>query len=368
MRPVKLYILHVPRSIAGLNSRRIILSVWLLSLAATASADVFNMPTGQTSLQFVTVGDPGNAPDTVVPKNFGTGGYGSVNYVYQMGKYDVTAGQYTQFLNAVAANDIYGLWVSNMLQTPYKVGIHQIGVSGSYHYTIEAGYENFPVNYISWGDATRFCNWLQNGQPIGAEVAGITETGSYALNGAHDHATLTSVVRSPGARYYIPTENEWYKAAYYKGGGTNSGYWSYATQSDIAPINTLPDTGNHANFHDTLGTGNGGLTDAVHYFTDVGAFKLSPSPYGTFDQSGNVQQWTDTTYIDPPSGYVTRVLRGGALTDPVENLASNLRRLDGSEYSTTVGGFRIVSIVPEPETFVLAILALGIVAAGRRWL
>jgi hypothetical protein len=77
-----------------MNVRYIMLSLVVLSLALSASlvkADVFNMPNGQTSLQFVTVGDPGNAPDTVVESD-GTTGYGSVPYVYRMGKYDVTKG------------------------------------------------------------------------------------------------------------------------------------------------------------------------------------------------------------------------------------------------------------------------------------
>jgi hypothetical protein len=60
------------------------------------------MPGGQTSVSMVTVGNPGNAPDTT--------GYGAVSYVYKMDKYDVTTAQYTQFLNAVAATDTYGLY------------------------------------------------------------------------------------------------------------------------------------------------------------------------------------------------------------------------------------------------------------------
>src|SRR5260370_411334 len=82
----------------------------LTALPAAARADVFNMPSGQTSVQFVTVGDPGNAADTPVQTPYdGTKAYGAVNYTYKMDKYDVTTAQYTQFLNAVAATDTYGL-------------------------------------------------------------------------------------------------------------------------------------------------------------------------------------------------------------------------------------------------------------------
>ncbi len=79
-------------------------------LVASVQADVFKMPDGQKSLEFVTVGDPGNAADTAVMVGSNTTGYGSVDHVYRIGKYDVTVGQYCQFLNAVAKTDPYGLY------------------------------------------------------------------------------------------------------------------------------------------------------------------------------------------------------------------------------------------------------------------
>ena len=159
------------------------------------AADVFNMGgtlnpttgtwTGSASLQFVTVGNPGNAADTAANSD-NPNGQGAVPYVYQMGKYDVTAGQYTAFLNAVAATDTYGLYNSNMaLVGVYTAGcgIVQSGTSGSYTYSVATAYQNLPVNYVSWGDAARFCNWLQNGQLTAPEGPGTTETGAYTLNG-----------------------------------------------------------------------------------------------------------------------------------------------------------------------------------------
>ena len=217
----------------------------------SAPADVLNMPAGQTSLQFVTVGDPGNAADPST-------GYGAVPYSYQIGKYDVTIGQYVQFLNAVARTDPYGVY--NPMQDSYypKLAIVQSGVSGSYRYSIAGGYNgdsgaatNCPIYGVSWGDAARFCNWLQNGQPTGAEGSGTTETGAYTLNGASPITRLGGIRRNAGAKYFLPSENEWYKAAYYKGGGTNAGYWLYPTRSDTPPSNVLSATGtNNANFYD----------------------------------------------------------------------------------------------------------------------
>ncbi len=244
------------------------------------------MPSGQTSLQFVTVGDPGNVADTT--------GFGAVLCVYRIGKYNVTTAQYIAFLNAVATTgDPYGLYTSNMASdTSQGCGISRSGSPGSYRYST-AKNDNFPVNYVSWGDAARFCNWLQNGQPTGAEGNGTTETGAYTLNGKTNNLTET---RKPGAAYFIPTENEWYKAAYYKGGGTNAGYWWYTTRSNAAPINTLPDTGNHANYKDLFGTGNKDYTDPTNRLTSVGCFALSPGPYGTYDMGGDVAQWNESVF------------------------------------------------------------------------
>src|SRR4051812_17172142 len=93
-------------------------------------ADVFNMPSGNTSLSFVSVGNANNAADSLT-------GYGSVNHLYYMGKYDVTVGQYCQFLNAVATtSDSYGLYDSHMSLGNFfgfpTVGIEQNGSLGSY--------------------------------------------------------------------------------------------------------------------------------------------------------------------------------------------------------------------------------------------
>src|SRR6185295_1715892 len=193
--------------------------VWSLSvlaiLTSTGRPDVFNMPSGQTSVQFVTIGDPGNTADP------GTGSfYGSVGYVYKIDKYDVTTAQYTQFLNAVAATDPYSLY-SPLMATDYpsigsNLGITRNGNPGSYTYSV-LGNGNVPVFDVSWGDAARFSNWLQNGQPTGAEGPGTTETGAYTLNGVMSNIELFQVNRNAGVTYFRPSEDEWYKAAYYKG-------------------------------------------------------------------------------------------------------------------------------------------------------
>ena len=312
----------------------------VLSINVAARANVFNMGSGQTSLLFVPVGDPGNTADTT--------GFGSVGYAYQMGEYDVTVGQYCQFLNAVAKADTYGLYISNMGRDIPTFGITQSGSSGDYSYSVTGSYAqgvNCPMFDITWGDAARFCNWLQNGQPtypVGTpgEVAGSTETGAYTLNGGVTNAALWEVPRNNGATYFLPSENEWYKAAYYKGGSTDAGYWTYPTQSNVAPGNTLPDPGNSANYYIWPSS----YTDPTDILTPVGAFSASPGPYGTFDMGGDVYQWNDAIVTPDPGYNACRGIWGGAWDSPSSLLTSSAAQYELPTLENNGIGFRVASL------------------------
>jgi formylglycine-generating enzyme required for sulfatase activity len=165
--------------------------------------------------------------------------------------------------------------------------------------------------------------------------------------------------RNAGATYFIPSDSERYKAAYYKGGSTNAGYWTYPTKSNTAPINTLPDAGNHANFYDYYDTGNGGYTDPTNRLTAVGAFSASPGPYGTYDQGGDVYQWNEANISGEYRG-----MRGGAWGDITNSLASSN---DAGDYPTTgiSGiGFRVARSAASPEPGGVAMLLAGALAFG----
>jgi formylglycine-generating enzyme len=165
----------------------------------------------------VHVGDPGNAGE--LSGAVGYGGEricGAVPYAYNIGKYEVTAGQYAAFLNAVAKSDTYGLYNTLMdtANDQYGCNIKRIGSSGSYAYSVASDWANRPVNYVSWGDAARFANWLQNGQPTGTQDLTTTEDGAYYLNGATSNVQLLAVSRKANWTWAITSEDEWYKAAY----------------------------------------------------------------------------------------------------------------------------------------------------------
>jgi formylglycine-generating enzyme required for sulfatase activity len=296
------------------------------------------------------VANPGNAADTRYDAN----GYGAVSYAFNMGKFEVTAGQYTSFLNAVAKTDTYSLY--NTYMGSGGENIQRTGTDGNYEYNVASDWANRPANRASWGDAARYCNWLTNGQPTGAQDASTTEDGSYYLNGATSISALQAVTRktaAQGGRYYIPTEDEWYKAAYHKNDGTTGNYWDYPTGSNSTPIHDLlnPDGGNNANFS-ICGDPNGqDLTIGNPYYrTLVGEFESSQSSYGTYDQGGNVGEWNEAI-VSYDS--LSRGIRGGSFDDPVGSLSGGARAGDIPTFESRHIGFRIVE-VPEPATMLLA--------------
>jgi formylglycine-generating enzyme len=318
------------------------------------------------TIDLAPVGDPGNAGEL---SGTGAGGYGpnaicgGVPYNYQIGTYEITAGQYCEFLNKVAATDTYGLYSSSMWSDTCGCKIQQNGSSGSYTYSVASDRANRPVNWVSWGDAARFANWLSNGQPTGSQGTATTEDGSYYLNGATSQSALMDVTRKTEATWVIPSEHEWYKAAYYKGGGTNSGYWDYPTKSDTAPSNVgadnYTDPGNHANYWNNVYT-----IGSPYWTTMVGEFENSPSAYGTYDQGGNVWEWNETV-INAGS---SRGMRGGYWNVSSNYLLASVRYNYYPTSEAWILGFRVAS-VPEPDSIAMVVaggLCLLVYAWRRR--
>jgi formylglycine-generating enzyme required for sulfatase activity len=201
---------------------RISLTAFFLLLAAVACllpASAFAGP-----IQWVIVGDPGNMADTA------PSGYGAVATSFQIMKYEFTNQQYTDFLNSVDRNGTNPNSVYNAeMGSGARGGISLTsGAASGSKYAVKTNMGDKPVNFVSWFDAARVSNWLMNG----ATSSSSTETGAYTLVGGQTTGIAPAV--NSGATFYIPTEDQWYKAAYYKGGGTNAGYWNYATQSDTA--------------------------------------------------------------------------------------------------------------------------------------
>jgi sulfatase modifying factor 1 len=292
----------------------------ILTLAATAA--LITSASASVTMDWVNVGNPGNAADPLT-------GYGSVAYEYKIGKYEVTNAQYGAFLNAVGQTDTYGIYDPRMGNS-----IGKTGTSGNYTYSVNGTFANNPVVYVSWYDAARFANWMMNGQG-----SGDTETGAYTLNGL----LWGVVLANSGAQVYIPTENEWYKAAYYN--GETSRYSLYPNGQ-----NTI-----------TMADANYGSSS----FTPVGSYISDSSYYGTFDQGGNAEEWNDAVVLDEFRGR-----RGGSIGVSAAS-PHPLNALSRDGYGNVdygMNGFRLASInaVPEPTSIVLTMLASGVMLIRRK--
>jgi sulfatase modifying factor 1 len=283
-------------------------------LTFAACAALITSASASVTIDWVTVGNAGNAADPMT-------GFGAVAYEYKIGKYEVTNAQYVAFLNAKAATDPYGLY--------WHTGITRSGSSGSYTYSVSSSLVNDPVVNVSWYNAARFTNWMSNGQGDGD-----TENGSYSLLGA----TSGLITVNTGAKIYIPTENEWYKAAYYN--PANATYSLYPNGQ-----NTI--TAADANYNSSVGS-----------TTDVGTYSADPSSYGTFDQGGNVWEWNDAVIGS------NRGMRGGSWYDSGGLNTSNLGQNYPQAKMITLG-FRLAS-VPEPSSALLSIAAGGIILIRRK--
>ena len=218
---------------------------------------------------FVLVDDKYNRPDS--------NGYGTVNYDYYIGKYEITYDQWCEFINSMASYTIDSSLSTNLdtdISDPGEYGGNPIITSdtygllnnsflsrsdytvpstfpGKYTFTVQDEYKNKPVTNISWLDALRYCNWLHNGKPSGFQTVGndgvtpdtnTTESGSYYVNGTTFLSSFIS--HSSSAKYRLPTVHEWYKAAFYKNdpltmntlcSKSDAGYWNYATQNNGLP-------------------------------------------------------------------------------------------------------------------------------------
>lgn len=315
----------------------------------------------------VFVGNAGNAADSLT-------GTGAVSYGYYIGTTEVTNAQYVAFLNAVDPdgtnpNQVYNVSMSSTNPVA-KGGIDfdTEAPTGS-KYRPKPNFADKPVNYVSFYDAARFANWVATGS---------TETGFYNLNGVN--AISSQGTHGVGSYVAIANVDEWYKAAYHKNDGVTGNYYLYPTASDTLPTSaTATPTGdianpgpNVANYNFTAnwnGTEDGGVGEELGNVTTVGsAGPLSASPYGTFDQGGNVLEWND----DRDGTTNKHVMRGGSMWLDGSHLESTTRRsylshLGGSSLGIRLTSLAPITAVPLPPAALLMFSGLaGLIATGLR--
>ena len=283
-------------------------------------------------LEWVTVSDPGNQPDKT--------GYGAVSYEFQITKTEITLAHYAEFLNAVASNDPHNLWSPSFKNAPTasmmreRVLIDRTGEPGAFHYAVPPAAAQQPASFISFLDAMRFANWVHNGQGNSD-----TEYGVYSITSDKGLAP-----RSASAEVWIPTEDEWYKAAYFhpeSKGGHSGGYWLYPTRSNEPPLNKGP--GDPEPNSASFGGYAGEKTYTSYDFLPVASLPNASSHYGTFDQGGNVWEWNEAIVFQKQRG-----MRGGSTPHTIEKLRSKVRSSASPERKYPDTGFRLARAVPSP--------------------
>ena len=291
-----------------------------LMTAVVCVVAVANLASAETirgiSMDFVTIGHAGNVGELSgdAGGHGPTGICGAVGYNYRIGTHDVTNAQWNTFTTAAGA---------------------PTGSDGGYNSSYFTDAQQ-PVNKVGWYAAAQFCNYLTSGDK---------SKGAYQFSGNNANPGYFLGVNRAAAQavygtiYVIPTEDEWYKAAYYKPDG--SGYSLYANGTSTPPI-----AGVNANYNMAIGSP-----------WNVGTGTMEQN--GTFDMMGNVWQWNETLF------YVCdRGLRGGSYYfNGTLFLASSYRGYNGPLNGRDDIGFRVAS-VPEPATFLL--LGIGAVMLRKK--
>jgi formylglycine-generating enzyme required for sulfatase activity len=293
-------------------------AAFTITTQPSAHADTFGTSGNEFTIDFVNIGNAGNAANTT--------GYGAVPYEYRVGTYEIS-----------------------------QNAIDKATASGMSNVTAGAFIGNQPAADISWFEAAAFVNWLNTSTG---------KTAAYDL--AWDGATWwpmnlwsseqawtaggTNLFRHKDAFYFLPSENEWYKSAYFNPGGSN--YFLYPTASDTAPTVVASGTNAGTAVYD-------GVVSVPAIVDSAGGL----SPYGTMGQGGNVWEWNESAFDGTNnSAYEGRAVRGGFWNVPESVLRSSYPFVEDPSSQNPSVGFRVAS-VPEPSTYALLLMT----GAGALW-
>lgn len=318
--------------------------VWIGVCAAGAMGRGGGAP-ADYDFDFVTIGSVGNA---ATPTELYTINQprevGRVDYEYQLTRTEVTVGQWFEFVKA------YQPYYTGSPNDPKFAGSGINFILGQYVMTHPA---NYPTT-MSWEYAARYVNWLNN------DKASVREAFE---NGAYDTSTFTrnadgtrshQLVHSPNVKYWIPTEDEWVKGAFYdpnRFGKGIPGYWRSPGSQEELPISGSPAQGGQTNAGPSEGP------RAVGSYPDV------TSPWGLLDISGGVSEYTETTW-DP--FFRNRIRRGSSFGDLSFEYSDSIEFSFQAFPDDAVSGLRLASDVPEPGPVVLVPLIGFMVNQKRR--
>ena len=327
MKPIPLHKLGI--TLAG------VLALIVSPANATTIVETFGTGGNAFTVPFLPIGNAGNGPDPAT-------GYGSVSYNYNMSTYAISQAQLAAAVNQGAASaygapNLGGYW------------------SGSQ-----------PAADLQLFQAAAFVNLLNTSQGYAPAYNLAYSGGNWSMalsaNPFPLGGGLFDLYRNANAFYFLPTENEYYKAAYHANDGVTADYFLYATGSNAVPAAVASGTGAGAVVYNDLGTSPAAVDQSGGL-----------SPYGTMGQSGNVYEWTEDSYSGGYNLTDLRALRGGfwgylaGAPAALDTLRSTSRGYSVPSNAFSGIGFRVVSAIatPEPASALLLCFGFGLLASRR---
>jgi len=302
----------------------------LTSAAWAQTTDSFGTGANQFDIDFVTIA--GSAGDGFGGQHLGFT-TSNIAHDYRIGVYEITNDQWNKFKADL------GVPVTGTPSNAYDEGPTHTGA-------------NVPTNEVSWHEAAQFVNWLNTstGHQPAYKFTGTQGTADYTLDAwsPAEADNGTNPFRHKNAFYFLPTENEWVKAAYWN--GTSLQTFANASPDDL--VSGVPDPAKW-NYDPSAGS--------QPWDVGSGVEELN----GTYDLMGNVTEWMESPFSDASFGTGSnRALLGGSYLNSDSGLALGSRGLGSPAIEGSAVGFRVASVVPAPAS--LSLLAVGALALLNR--
>ncbi len=338
------------------------------ALHAAIVAAAVAAPAGDFGFDFVTIGDPGNpAYDGRFNDPFTTGlktqtiGRGRVDHVFRISRTEVTTGQWLEFFNTFATQS-----------AEFDTLLRPIGWAAKFDTTFSGPGVRFELSTafpdpariavagMSWRQAAMFANWLHNGRSSdpASLLTGAYDTSTFGFDPATGRFT-DDITPLPGAKFWIPSLDEWMKAAHYdpnRFGEGEGGWWRFGHSSDEPPVPGLPgDPGAQ--------TSAGARFELLDTPT-VGAFPDAASPWGLLDVSGGARELISSWYEEVGNLLVLEGQQGGfSLLSPNPD---DISFFGFGDPAGRIAGLRIAAAVPAPGVLCTLTIAIGAFGAVRR--
>jgi hypothetical protein len=299
---------------------------------------------------WATIGDVGNAGLGETPGEPYMAGRGSVDHRYRISKLEITTGQWMEYVNTFATQSNEHFDFGRPLNWGAEIDPTYDGQGRRWRLRDVAHAARLPVTSLTWRQAAQYCNWLHNGKQSNFQslVTGAydsTTWGGNARDGFTDQADHLL-----GAKFWIPTLDEWMKAVYYdphKNGKGEGGWWLHPNGSDTPLVSGLPGEG---------GETSGGLDLDPHFEVwriPLGAYSDVVTPWGLWDASGGSDEWTESYFDDFQFGRVFFGSWAGATGWQYLDQAWTLEGAGSPNTSNSTTGFRIAS-VPGPPALIVS--------------